>query len=154
MGPIRKYMEADHQRLDGLRRAGAWWEFRGGLLRHMGLEEKILLPDARQRRDGQPLPQAAQMRIDHGWLAVLLVPAPTPETGTAIDRLLAVHNLLEEGDAGVYAVCEQLAGPEAEAVAERLRSAPETPQRRYQEGPLVRAQIERALEGVASRCPG
>jgi hypothetical protein len=149
-GPIEAYMQADHQRLDALRQAGAWWEFRGGLLRHIGLEEKILLPDAR-RRSGAPLQEAARLREDHGLLATLLVPPFSPEIGAAIDRLLLPHNAVEEGPGGVYARCDALAGADAEAVAARLRSAPQTPQRPHQEGPQVRAQVERALQAIAAR---
>lgn len=143
-------MQGDHERLDALRRAGAWWEFRGGLLRHIGLEEKILLPDAR-RRIGAPLPEAARLREDHGLLATLLVPPFSPEIGAAIDRLLLSHNALEEGPGGVYARCDALAAGEAEAVAARLRSAPQTPQRAHQQGPQVSAQVERALRAIAAR---
>ncbi|HUJ29221.1 MAG TPA: hemerythrin domain-containing protein [Myxococcales bacterium] len=150
-GPIEQYMQEDHERLDRLRRAGAWWEFRGGLLRHIGLEEKILLPDARRRRDGEPLPEAPRLREDHGLLTTLLVPPPSPPIEDAIDGLLVPHNAIEEGPAGVYARCDALAGVEAEAIAARLRTAPATPQRPHQDGPRVRAQVERALQVLALR---
>ena len=150
-GPIEAYLQEDHQRLERLRRLGAWWEFRGGLLRHIGLEEKILLPDARRRRDGVPLPEAARLREDHGLLATLLVPPPSPQIAEAIERILAPHDALEEGPSGVYAQCDALAGEEAAALVERLRAAPAIPQRAHQDGPLVRAQVERALEILAAR---
>ena len=150
-GPIETYMSEDHQRLDRLREAGEWWEFRGGLLRHMGLEEKILLPDARRRRGGEPLPEAARLREDHGLLTTLLVPSPSPEIRAAIDRILGPHNALEEGPGGVYARCEALAGDEAAEIAARLRAAPATPQRAYQDGPQSRAWVEKALAAVAAR---
>ena len=149
MGLIREYMEADHARLDRLRLAGQWWEFRGGLFRHIGLEEKILLPEARRRRGGEPLPEAARLREDHSLLVILLVPPPSPEITAVIDKLLGEHNRLEEGDDGMYAHCEALG--DVDAIAERLRAAPETPQRKYQGGPLVQAQIERALETLSLR---
>ena len=150
-GPIERYLQEDHQRLERLRRSGAWWEFRGGLLRHIGLEEKILLPDARRRRNGVPLPEAARLREDHGLLATLLVPPPSPAIAEAIERLLAPHNALEEGAGGVYAQCDALAAGEAAAIALRLRAAPATRQRAHQDGPQVRAQVERALEILAVR---
>lgn len=150
-GPIETYLQEDHERLERLRRSGAWWEFRGGLLRHIGLEEKILLPDVRRRRGGVPLPHAARLREDHSLLATLLVPEPSPQIVEAIERILAPHNALEEGPDGVYAQCDLLAAGEAGAIAERLRVAPATPQRAHQDGPRVRAQVERALEVVAAR---
>lgn len=148
MGQIRDYMEADHARLDALRAAGDWWGFRGGLLRHIGLEEKILLPEARRRR-GEALPESVRLREDHSLLVILLVPPPTPEITAVIEKLLREHNALEEGDDGLYAHCEAL-GDDA-AIAARLRAAPETPQRDYQQGPLVQAQIERALAALGMR---
>jgi hypothetical protein len=150
-GPIESYLQEDHARLDGLRRSGAAWEFRGGLLRHIGIEERILLPDARKRRGGEPLRLAARLREDHSALATLLVPAPSKEIDAAIDLILRPHNALEEGPGGVYAECDELAGAEAEAIAERLRATPATPQREYQDGPLVRAQVARVLEWLAKR---
>jgi hypothetical protein len=150
-GPIELYMGQDHERLDGLRRSGAFWEFRGGLLRHIGIEERILLPDARRRRQGEPLPLAGRLREDHGALATLLVAEPSAVIWEAIDRILGPHDLLEEGPGGVYPQCDDLAGDEAAEIAERLRAAPPTPQRQYQEGPIVRAQIERVLAWLAAR---
>ena len=59
-GPVFHYLAADHARLDELLRvAGArpdaidrpsYAAFRAGLLRHIGLEEKILFPAARRAR--------------------------------------------------------------------------------------------------------
>jgi hypothetical protein len=54
-GPVASFLAGDHVRLDALlRRAtapraideAAYAEFRAGLLRHIGMEEKILLPAA------------------------------------------------------------------------------------------------------------
>ena len=61
-GPLTSYLVGDHTRLDGLlRRAmtaggavdrAASAEFRAGLLQHISLEEKILLPAAQRRQGG------------------------------------------------------------------------------------------------------
>ncbi|MEP6889972.1 MAG: hemerythrin domain-containing protein, partial [Nitrospirota bacterium] len=56
---------------------GTYDQFRAGLLRHIGTEEKILLPAAQRLRGGQPLPIAAKLRLDHGAIASLLMPPPT-----------------------------------------------------------------------------
>ena len=93
-GPIAIFMNEDHDRLDRLRLSGAWWEFRGGLLR---------------------------------------------------------HNALEEGAGGFYDQCDALAGTEAPALVERLRAAPEVAQNPYQDGPRVRAQVDRVLAWLAAR---
>ena len=53
-GPITDFLVKDHGRLEGLLQSavahagsvnqGAYDQFRAGLLRHIGMEEKILLP--------------------------------------------------------------------------------------------------------------
>ena len=87
-GPLSRFLAEDHMRLDGLlQRAvtdagainhAAYAAFRAGLLRHIGMEEKILLPAAQRWHGGTPLPLAAKLRLDLGALAALLVPTPTP----------------------------------------------------------------------------
>ena len=109
------------------------------------------MPDARRRRGGEPLPEAARLREDHGLFATLLVAEPTPEISEAIEQLLLPHHALEEGGQGVYAQCDTLAGDDAAAIVERLRAAPPVPQRPHQEGSLVRMQVARALETLAAR---
>jgi hypothetical protein len=136
-GPVARYLIADHERLDVLlRRAvdappaidmAAYAEFRRGLLRHIGIEEKILLPVAQRALDGVPLPVAARLRRDHGALAALLVPVPDVAILTAIRTILTEHNQLEEGAEGAYAACEHLAGPAIAELAAALQAAPEVP---------------------------
>ena len=46
-------------------------EFRAGLLRHIGIEEKLLLPAARRARSGTPIERAHQLRIEHGAIGLL-----------------------------------------------------------------------------------
>jgi hypothetical protein len=154
-GPVACFLAEDHKRLGALlQRAAAhpaeidraaYAEFRAGLLKHIGMEEKILLPAAQRARGGEPLPIAAKLRLDHGALAALLVPTPTPAIIAALRAILAAHNTTEEGPGGVYEVCEQLAGPEAEALLARLRAAPEVPVAPYSDGPRVLAAARRAL---------
>jgi Hemerythrin HHE cation binding domain len=134
-GKIYHYLAADHARLDGLlQRAtshpdtiepSAYAEFRAGLLKHIAMEEKILLPAAQRLRRGEPLPIASKLRLDHGALAALLVPTPTPEIVAAIRTILKAHNSIEEGSGGLYEQCETLAGAEVEQIFAQLRSAPE-----------------------------
>src|ERR1044071_109398 len=108
---LTAYLSGDHRRLeDALSRAAAhdgaidpeaYLEFRAGLLRHIAMEEKILLPAAQAARGGQALPLAAKLRLDHGALAALLVLTPTDLIIAAIRSILAAHNPLEEGPNGV-----------------------------------------------------
>jgi hypothetical protein len=149
-GPIAKLLGDDHTRLETLltRAPGdpvAYAAFRKGLLRHIGMEEKILLPAAQRARGGAPLPTAAQLRLDHGALATLLVPSLTPTILRALRGILARHNALEEGPDGVYAACERLAGADVGAVVAALEAAPEVPVNAHVDSELVMQAVRRAL---------
>lgn len=155
-GLLYRCMADDHARLaslleeavarpDVIDRA-AYAQFRAGLLRHIGMEEKILFPEAQRRRGGEPLPIAVKLRLDHGALAALLVPSPTHAIVAAIRSILAGHNAIDEQPGGPYEVCEQLAGAEVEALMVRLHSAPEVPVATHADSPKVRAATRRALE--------
>lgn len=154
-GPLAHYLIADHERLGALLRRAlvrphvidreSFADFRGGLLRHIGLEEKILLPAAQRARDGEPLPAAARLRLDHGALAALLVPTPTAAVVRALRAILTDHNAVEEGPEGVYAVCGRLISDEAAAVLDALRTAPPVHLAAHTDGPLVAAATRRAL---------
>jgi hypothetical protein len=154
-GPLYHFFAADHRRLDAfLRRAmtdagviehGAYAEFRAGLLKHIGMEEKILLPTVQRLRGGKPLAMAAKLRLDHGALAALLVPTPTPTIIAALRAILGTHNALEEGPGGLYECCERLVGAEAEALLAELHAAPEVPVAPHADGPQVMDVVRRTL---------
>ena len=141
-GPIE-----DHGRLDRLLEAaissgevidlGSYDRFRRDLLRHIGMEEKVLLPFARTKRAGEPLPVAAALRADHARIAKLLTRAPTLSVVNSLREILARHNPLEEEPGGLYAACDGLAAGEAEEVVARLRAQPEVPVAKYYDGPLT-----------------
>ena len=143
-GVLHEYMAADHDRLDRLLERAvasadrfdleAFEEFRAGLLRHIGIEEKILLPDARRRRGGERLPVAARLRVEHAAIASLLVPTPDRALVEELRKILVPHNRLEEGDGGVYQMVETIAGADASALLERARSAPLPPVARHFDG--------------------
>jgi len=155
-GPLYRFLADDHARLDGLLQravanparidATAYAEFRAGLLKHIGMEEKILLPAAQAVRGGEPLPVAARLRLDHGAIAALLVPLPTSKIVAALRAILTAHNAVEEGSCGLYDTCERLAGSEIGAWVARLRNAPEVPVAPHNDGPRVLPAARRALE--------
>jgi len=168
-GPVWRFLADYHERLDALlRRAGArsgaidetaYAAFRAGLLKHIGMEEKILLPAAQEARGGEPLAAAAKLRSDHGALVALMVPTPTPAIVAAIRTILTAHNALEEGPGGVYEVCEQLAGPDAESLLAKLRAAPDVPVHPHMGGPKIievtrRALIRAGYEALAATIDG
>jgi len=155
-GPLHRFFAADHSRLDALLRRSIadrgrvdltpFREFRGGILRHIGMEEKYLFVIAKAARGGRPLDLAARLRVDHGAIAALLVPTPTP---TIVDDLLSVlvpHNRREEAPGGVYeAAGEALGTSEAERLVAELESFPEPPLKPYNDGPAVAKHIAETL---------
>lgn len=155
-GPLAQFLSADHRRLDALLKSTAskmgqvnrkvYDQFRAGLLRHIGMEEKILFPAVQRQRGGDPLPIAAKLRLDHGALATLLMPSPTPAILAAIRRLLVDHNALEEGPDGVYDLCDQAAGTETESLLKALRDAPSVAVMPHSDSPAVMTTLRRALE--------
>jgi hypothetical protein len=115
---IRKYLSRDHARLDDALRRGDYELFREGLLWHIGIEEKILLPLART------FPSAERIHLDHGALSALLVPTPTPAILAAIQTILTHHNPLEEDPGGLYEYCERTAGSDEDQVLARIQQTP------------------------------
>jgi hypothetical protein len=154
-GPLFAFFAGDHRRLDEiLRRAttipgrvdpALFEQFRGGLLRHIGMEEKVLLPAARRARGGEPLPVARRLRTDHGAIAALLVPTPTPEVVERILSVLAPHNALEEEPDSLYDTCDRLLSGEAGSLLDELRAFPMVPLAPHQDSPLVEKHIAEAL---------
>ncbi len=144
VGAIEWFMTRDHVDLDKLLLASrgvdgridrdVYARFRERLLRHIAMEEKVLIPFARAKL-GTPLMMAADLRREHGVIAKLLVQSPTGLIIDFISHLLSTHNSLEEGPAGLYAMCDALAGDEAEAIVERLRTQPTVPLAPYYDGP-------------------
>jgi hypothetical protein len=155
-GPVYRYLVDDHRRLEealarATRKAGiieseAYMEFRAGLLRHIGMEEKILLPAAQAARGGRPLPIAAKLRLDHGALAALLVLSPTRSIVAAILGILQTHNPLEEGPGGAYTECEQLEGFNADETLARLQSAKAVAMAPYTDSPIAVQSAQAAVK--------
>ncbi len=133
-GPVYQLLLEDHRRIESLLTLadadlGAisldlYGKFRAALLRHIGMEEKILIPEALRACGGGLLPMASKIRLDHGALAALLVPPPDPEIIAAIRTVLSNHNLLEEGEGGLYDTCERSTGDGIEKLLEKLRNFP------------------------------
>jgi hypothetical protein len=154
-GPVYRYLADDHRRLEGLLDratrdsshidAAAFLEFRGGMLRHISMEEKILLPAARTALGGKPHPLAAALRLDHGALAGLLVLTPSPTLINAIRTVLAAHNLKEEGPYGIYSQCESLPGFDSDEILLRLQSAPAVAMADYVDSPLAVTSARNAI---------
>jgi len=163
LGPIRRFLADDHDRLDVLLGSAvtpageidfaSYKEFRAGLLRHIGIEEKILFPASQRANGGSPHPTVARLHRDHGALALLLVPTPTADIVAEIRSILDGHNEIEEGKDGVYADCDRLLGDELEAVLERLKTYPPVKVAPHFDGPGVVRRADDALRAVTRGRP-
>ena len=130
--------------------AAAFAEFRTSVLRHIAIEEKLLLPAVRRVR-GAPIAQARALRVEHAALTSLLVPTPDLALCAEIGALLSAHDAQEEGDDGVYAQCEWLLGAERSRVlAEQAGNFPAVPVAAHFDGPGTYRTAELAL-AAASR---
>lgn len=160
-GPLFRFLAEDYIRLAGLlQRAEAgletidytpYAEFCAGLLKHIAIEEKVLLPAARRLRGGDALPVADRLRRDHGALAALLVPTPTVAILAKIRVILIDHNIVEEGAGWVYEICENLAKDEAESLVAEMRKLPDVKLAPHVDGPQVLESTRRAMERAGYR---
>jgi hypothetical protein len=163
-GPITEFLAADHRRLDALWQSAvadinavdhaSYDRFRAGLLRHIGMEEKILLPAAQRWRGGKLLPVAAKLRLDHGAIASLLMPTPSVTIIAMLRAILEDHNAIEEGPDGLYETCDALAAAEAEPILARLEAAPEVQVMPYSDTATVMSTVRRAVERAGYRFKG
>jgi len=152
---VYQYFTNDHRRLEDLfERATVnpgrvdeelYAQFRAGLLKHIGLEEKILLPAVQKRNSGEPLSIAAKLRLDHGAIAALLVPPPSPAIVSALRAILKLHDNLEESPGGAYEECEQFIADDTDSLLEMIRNAPEVPPNPHNPKPYVLDAVRRAL---------
>jgi hypothetical protein len=153
-GSLQSVLAADHARLDLLLAnclseidEPSYAAFRSGLLRHIGIEERILFPELRKRRGVTPLEQ--QLHRDHAALAALLVPPPTPRELHQIVEILQPHNAAEEGVEGLYDLIDTMCSGELPSLLERVQTFPEIPVAPHADTPLVRATIERLVRDAA-----
>ncbi len=154
MGPISRFFAEDHRRLENLlHRASAgageinlelYAQFRAGLLKHISLEEKILIPAA-EKLKGARLPVAERIRLDHGALAALMVPPPSEGILAAVRDILQKHNVIEEEKGGLYDVCDTLAGGDSEKILARVSEIKEVPLLPFNPDPRVLNATRRAL---------
>ena len=157
-GPIALFLSEDHDRLDvllaeatarpGVIAPGPYEAFRSGLLRHIGIEEKILV--AAFRRGGPPDPEfdalARRLRIDHGAIASLLVPSPTHALVAELRSILQPHNAVEEeAETGFYARCDARLAADAGALVDRMRTSPQVPTMPHNDAPAAKRTAAEAL---------
>ncbi|MDX9758737.1 MAG: hemerythrin domain-containing protein [Bacteroidota bacterium] len=147
-----EYLTRDHRRLEALFDASTrdgeldlarYDEFRIGLLRHIGMEETIVLPLLREQNStffGE-----RQLRAEHGAIAALLVPPPTPELLCALRTLLKKHNLLEETQRTLYDILDTCCFEQHPTLVERMQQHPAPPLSRHINNPDAYEPARRAV---------
>src|SRR3972149_4563214 len=155
IGIVNQYLADDHDRLDGLLRRvtatpgkidmGPYTEFRAGIMRHIAMEEKVMLPAIARLQGGRPAAVADRLRLDHGAIVALLVPPPTPAIIATLLSILHVHNELEESDGGGYQLAHRLCGPEAGSLLKALKETPPVPVLPHNEKPEIIGATRRAV---------
>lgn len=158
---IGDFLTKDHRRLEALLDAAlarpdapdlaTYAAFRAGLLRHIGIEEKVLLPAAQAANDGEPLEVSTRLRLDHGAIAALLVPTPTAAIVATLRHILARHDVVEEAVGGLYATCDALLAERAAALVAEMEAYPEVRVSPHNDAPVVMPAVERALERAGYR---
>lgn len=160
MHTVESYLEQDHRRLeDLLDRAVAdidhvdmalYTAFREGLLRHISMEERVLIPAIRRLREAEgreiPFEQEAQIRLDHGAIGTLLVLPPSAWSVAALRNVLAAHNPLEEGEIGLYAEVRRLDADASRLLREELDAIPTPPLSPYMDNPDALEPARRAMQ--------
>lgn len=118
-------------------------EFRHSLLRHIAIEEKVLMPALTKALGKPPLFQNG-LRKDHAGIAALCVPTPTREWLEDLRDLLEHHQRVEEAPGGFYAQLDQHVGGDPH-LHEAVASFPRLKLPDFERGPKVRALLEEVL---------
>ncbi len=155
-GKLYEYFVHDHRRLESLLNQATqsaehidleiYSEFRSGLLRHIGMEEKILMPTIRKLQGGTPYSSASVLRLEHGALAALLVPTPNRQIVAALRAILDHHNGREECEHCLYMVCQNLFGDHLNRIMDDVVNYPSVPAAPYADLNRVHEATRRALE--------
>lgn len=153
---LRTWLSDDHTEIDGLLRhalrddgfdPAPFARFRERLLRHIGIEERILFPAAREHEPTHDAERLAALRVDHAALTTLLVPTPDRALALEIASLLGGHNEVEESEDGVYDACLAAITPaDATRVLHAARGRAPVPTTGYFDGPGTVRTAQQALE--------
>jgi hypothetical protein len=108
---ICRYLADDHRRLDALPEramsdpenidAAAYAQFRSGLLKHIGVEEKMFLPRGTKATPRRTASRRAQTAPRSRRVGCAAGPSPTAPVVAAIRVIFNVHNPIEEEPGGM-----------------------------------------------------
>lgn len=153
---LRAWLVRDHEEISALAldaRAPygidneAFDRFRERLLRHIGVEDRLLFFQIERISDASLAEAISELQIDHAALMSLLVPTPDLVLAQEIAGLLERHNQLEECHGGVYDQCMALLDDEtAEAILYDASERGPVPTAKYFDGPGTVRTAAAALE--------
>jgi len=100
--------------------------FRTELLKHIGVEEHIVLPLV-EERSPQRFFALRQIRLEHKAIGVLLALPPTGEIITVLRNLLKKHDFLEETPDTLYDILDECCVADQPELLERIKDYPGLP---------------------------
>lgn len=152
---LNQFFSEDHHKIDKLLNKATeqpeeielnyYYQFRIQLLRHIKMEEKILFPAAKKANHAVMKELLPQYRLEHGALTALMVPPPTSSLIKVIRYILKKHNMKEEGQDGLYDVCEALTHGQTQELLVQLEGTGEVPLHPPNPAPLALESARRAL---------
>lgn len=152
---LYNFFANDHHRIESLldKATGSsgrvemkyYHQFRSGLLRHIGMEEKILFPAAKKANEEIMKKLLPRFRLEHGALTALMVPPPSAALVKVIRHVLDKHDQAEEEPGGLYDVCEALTKDQTEELLQVLSKTPEVPVHPPNPAPVAVDAAKRAL---------
>lgn len=153
--PLYHFFTKDHHRIEALLNKATeqpenidlnyYHQFRSALLRHIGMEEKILFPAAKKVNPEVMTKLIPRFRLEHGALTSLMVPPPTKAIIKAIRHVLEIHDIAEEEPGGMYDVCEGLTQGQTQDLLDQLAEVPEVPTLALNPAPIAIEAARRAL---------
>ena len=121
-------------------------QFRSGLLKHIKMEENVVIPAVVKEQEGKPLTIAQKLRTDHGAIVALLVPPPSPTIIRALRYILAGHHRIEEGQGGLYDLSERILSEQLDQLMVEVLKVSEVPVLPHKSSPEIMEAVGRALE--------
>ncbi|MEW6434776.1 MAG: hemerythrin domain-containing protein [Myxococcota bacterium] len=118
-------------------------DFRHALLRHIAIEEKVLMPALTKALGRPPLFQNG-LRKDHAGVAALCVPTPTREWVEDLRELLEHHQRVEEAPGGFYALVDHHLGGDP-LLLDAVATFPALTLPEFVRGPKVRDLLHEVL---------